>query len=232
MEKRIILQDDSENASGGSMVNVVANEIRRGIQERIYKPGDKITEMGLCKQYGTSRTPVREAFRLLQQEGLLIHIPHCGVQVVSFGEKEMFDVLEARTAVECLSSRLAAPKAVKEHIEQLRDINRRIMEVQPGDKKNTSLLDEEFHMVIASIGENDCVYELLKSIFVKNRITTYILPIKKERLPHTYKEHEDIICALEQNDPEMAEKYTSIHFHYSIKSNRKKIQEAKENHII
>lgn len=220
--------EKEKNTSGESMVNEIADDIRLEIQMQKYRVGDKLTEIELCSRYGVSRTPVREAFRLLQQEGLLVHIPHCGVQVAAIGEKEMFDALEIRARLEQYSSGLAARYATPEDIGILRELNKRLYEAGRDKNLNTSYLDEEFHLYIAKIGKNHILSETLSSLYVKNRITDFMFPIKTERLPHTYKEHEDIIMALEQNDPEMAEKYTDIHFHYSILSNQRKMKELRE----
>lgn len=220
--------EKSKGVTGESIVNEIADGIRIGIQRQVYHSGDKITEMELCNQYGVSRTPVREAFRLLQQEGLLVHIPHCGVQVAAIGEKEMFDVLEIRARLEQYSSGLAARYASLEDIATLRKMNGAICEAVNDRNLNTSYLDEEFHLYIARLGKNNILTETLSSLYVKNRIRDYMYPIKSERLPHTWKEHEDIILALEANDPVLAEKYTDIHFYNSILSNKKKIKDLKE----
>lgn len=221
-------KEKEKSASGESMVNAIADGIRTGIQKRVYQSGDKLTEMELCNQYGVSRTPVREAFRLLQQEGLLVHIPRCGVVVASIGEKEMFDVLEIRARLEQYSSGLAARYATPKDIVALRKMNEKICEAVNDKNLNTSYLDEEFHLYIARLGRNNILAETLSSLYVKNRIRDYMYPITAERLPHTWKEHEDIILAMEVNDPELAEKYMDIHFHNSRLSNRKKIKDLKE----
>ena len=220
--------EKNKNLTGESMVNEIADGIRIEIQKRVYRSGDKLTEKELCSQYGVSRTPVREAFRLLQQEGLLVHIPRCGVQVAAIGEKEMFDVLETRARLEQYSSGLAARYATPEDIATLREMNGKICEAVNDKNLNTSYLDEDFHLYIARLGKNHILVETLSSLYVKNRIRDYMYPIKAERLPHTWKEHEDIILALEANDSELAEKYTDIHFHNSLLSNRKKIKDLKE----
>lgn len=211
-------------SSGEYIVNEIADGIRNDIQKRIYQSGDKIKEIELCSRFGVSRTPVREAFRLLQQEGLLIHIPHCGVQVAEIGEKEMFDVLSIRARLEAYSSGLAALQSTPEDIASLREMNEKLC--LNGAK--SSILDEEFHLYIAKMGKNHILVEILSSLYVKNRIRDYLFPIRQERLPYTCKEHEDIIAALEKKDGVLAEKYTEIHFYCSILSNKEKLRQIKE----
>ncbi len=156
---------------------------------------------------------------------MLVHTPQCGVQVANFGYSEMLSSQEVRSSLECLSVRKAALKATKEQIDRLRDINRQIALYDEKEPRKTGLLDEEFHLTIANIGDNTYVAEFLENILVKHRIATYILPFKKERIPHTYREHEDIIAALEHQDPVLAEKYMEIHFHNSTLSIMEKLQD-------
>lgn len=203
--------------------NIVEQEIRKGIETGKYKPGDKIRENDLCKQYGVSRTPVRETFRLLEKEGLLVHIPQCGVQVAKFGYMELVSCLEIRTQLECLSAKKAAFKVTKDQIARLRDINNQITNYDKDDPHRTSVLDEEFHSMIAQIGDNTYIPEFLNNILGKYRVMMYFMPFKQERIPYTFKEHEDIINALEQQDSILAEKYMEIHFHYSKLSIMKKM---------
>ena len=83
-------------------------------------------------------------------------------------------------------------------------------------------------MVIARSGNNPYVAELLPGILNRYQLSSYLIPFQKERIPHTYKEHSDIITALEMRDPDLAELYMKIHFRYSTLSIEKKIQKYVE----
>lgn len=220
-EKIIINQADTTG-------NMIAQEIRKGIAEGRYKTGEKIKESDLCQRFGVSRTPVREAFRLLQNEGLLVHNPQRGVQVPEFGLEDLMYHQQMRTTLECLSAFNAAPHATAEDILKLREINRRIAEFDESNTHKTDALDREFHMTIARIGKNPYVADFLQNVLTRYEISSYVIPFQKSRIPFTYKEHEDVITALEQNDAELAEKYMSIHFHYSTRSLNKKLAKYME----
>ncbi|MEY8355860.1 GntR family transcriptional regulator [Lachnospiraceae bacterium 54-53] len=222
MEEKM-MQHSMETTGG-----MIAQEIRKGISAGRYKTGEKIKEADLCRQFGVSRTPVREAFRLLQNEGLLIHNPQRGVQVPEFRLEELMNLQQMRAALECLSARNAAPFVTEKDILQLREINGRIREFDAANTHKTDALDREFHMTIARIGTNPYVPEFLQNILVRYELSSYVIPFQETRIPHTYKEHEDVIQALEMKDGELAEKYMSIHFHYSTLSLSRKMKKYME----
>ena len=219
------MRDDKMIQNAGETSSVIANEIRNRIMTGQYKSGDKVREINLCKEFDVSRTPVRDAFRMLQHEGLLVYVPQRGVQVAEFGIDELLTILEVRTALECLSARSAALHATKEHTEHLRYLNGQILEFDAYDAKRTSELDIEFHLFIAQIGKNTYTQELLANILTRFQISLYLIPIRESRIQYTYKEHEDIIAALEKNDSMLAESYMKIHFHNSSISLSNKLNE-------
>lgn len=210
--------------------SVIVQEIRNGLAEGRYKPGEKIKEADLCRQLGVSRTPVREAFRQLQNEGLLIYIPRRGVQVPQFNMEEIMNVLQVRSALEILSAQNAAAFATESDIKLLRETNNKIKHYNKEHPQRTDILDREFHLIIARIGNNPYVAELLQNTMTRYELASYIIPFQEERIPHTYKEHEDIIRALELKDAKLAKQYMSIHFHYSMLSLNKKIHKYVEEH--
>ena len=80
--------------------DVVFNTLRQAILKGELKPGERLLEIALAERLGVSRTPVREAMRKLEQEGLVVMIPRRGAQVASITEKDLNDVLEVRIALE------------------------------------------------------------------------------------------------------------------------------------
>lgn len=205
--------------------STIADEIRKEITNGTYKTGDKIREAQLCEKYGVSRTPIREAFRLLQNEGILVHIPQCGVQVAKFGEEEAMHLLQVRASLEYLSASEATRFITDEEIQTLRKINDDIRKFDEKYAVHSVDLDKNFHMVIAKASRNPYVAEYLENVILRNQLVKYIIPFRRNRIPHTYKEHEDIIHALEIHDSYLAEVYMKVHFHNSIISIDTKIKE-------
>ena len=96
--------------------DVVFNTLREAILKGDLKPGERLMELQLAAQLGVSRTPIREAIRKLELEGLVIMIPRKGAVVAEITEKSLRDVLEVRRALEALAVRFACEKILPEEI--------------------------------------------------------------------------------------------------------------------
>lgn len=215
---------DRENAAEMSS-NIIIQEIRKRIVEAIYKPGEKLREKDICEEFGISRTPVREAFRLLQNEGLLVHLPQRGMQVAEFKEEKIVELLEVRYVLECLSAKNAALYATKEDVDYLRSLNQEMQNFDIKNPQRSFEIDKKFHLYIAHMGKNNYIIELLENLMIRYQMARYFFPFKESRIQYTCKEHEDIISALEANNEVLAEAYMRIHFYQSNNSLRRKIQE-------
>lgn len=211
--------------TGDMNENVIIQTIRTRIMDATYKAGEKLREKDLCDEFCVSRTPVREAFRLLQNEGVLVHLPNKGVQVATFGKEDLLNLQQVRSALECLSAKNAALHATKEDIEYLRKLNQEIQHFDFQDPQHTFDLDKEFHLYIARIGRNTYVEELLGNLMMRLQIARYIIPFKESRIQYTCKEHTDVIDALEENNPTIAGEYMWVHFYRSTASIEAKLNE-------
>ena len=99
--------------------DVVFNTLRKAILKGELKPGERLMEIALAERLGVSRTPVREAMRKLELEGLVVMIPRRGAQVANITEKDLNDVLEVRIALENLSIENACTRMTEEQLSQL-----------------------------------------------------------------------------------------------------------------
>lgn len=100
--------------------DVVFNTLRQAILRGELKPGERLMEIQLANKLGVSRTPIREAIRKLELEGLVLMIPRKGAEVAEITEKNLRDVLEVRGALEELAVRLACDRIGEEGIENLK----------------------------------------------------------------------------------------------------------------
>ena len=101
--------------------DVVFNTLRQAILRGELKPGERLMEIQLANKLGVSRTPIREAIRKLELEGLVLMIPRKGAEVAEITEKNMLDVLEVRRALEELAVKLACERITEEEIQELKD---------------------------------------------------------------------------------------------------------------
>lgn len=200
----------------------IADSLAKMIAEGIYKPGMRIKEDAVCKEFEVSRTPVREAFRVLQNRGYLVYAPQRGFQVIDFTMEDLQHVFKIRGVLETLASEEAAANIDEEGIKRLIDINDRLLNVE--EYMMMPQLDTEFHQIIASYTGDQFLMEYLESITNRTIMLRYILPTKKERVPHTHGEHACIIHALQNHDAELAALYTKAHFHASLLSLENKME--------
>ncbi len=145
--------------------DVVFNTLREAILRGDLVPGERLMELQLASKLGVSRTPIREAIRMLEQEGLAITIPRKGAIVAGMTEKDMQDVLEIREALEELSVQVACDKITDEEVERLRE-NMESFEtsLKSNDIKRMAEADVEFHDVIYQATDNPKLINMLNNL--------------------------------------------------------------------
>jgi DNA-binding GntR family transcriptional regulator len=205
-----------------STAEVVAQKIRENIINGQLRPGDKVREADICKWLQVSRTPVREAFRVLQSEGFVIHNPNYGVVVATLEVDDVEHLYTIRGALEQISAYDAALHITKEQLSELKSINGVLGDFDELNPQKSGDLDIQFHSVIMQASRNKILIECLSGIYRSTAIILRFIPFKETRIVQTCKEHADIISAMESGDSELAKKYMEIHFYKSTDSLVKK----------
>ncbi len=183
----------------------IKNEIIEGRIEQ----GSKITEDGLSKQFGVSRGPLREALRLLESARLIIRVPHAGIRVVTLTQDLMHDIYTIREALEGMSARLAADNMNSEAIAELWEL----LETHHADIQNhdgkvyiQSEGNLDFHYKIAASSGNQWLIDLLGSeLYQLLRMCRRRSSQMPDRPNKALEEHKQIVRAIENRDPELAE---------------------------
>lgn len=206
-----------------SIAEMVAEKIRIWIMNQTLKSGDKLREVELSKQLNVSRTPVREAFRILQSEGLVVHNPRSGVVVASVGVNDVVQLYEVRGVLEVLSAYHAAQNTTQELVEELRRINSEMLRCAIDAPEKARECDLDFHITIARWANNPTLEDQLGILHRKTRIVLNFVPFSKDRIPYSCKEHDDVIAAIEEGKEDVASKYMEIHFHESTESLKNKV---------
>ena len=178
--------------------DVVFNTLRQAILTGEMEPGERLMEIQLANKLGVSRTPIREAIRKLELEGLVIMIPRKGAEVAHITVKDMRDVLEVR-------STLACKNVTAEHIEELKTANR-VFEAAIVSKDVVAIVnaDVAFHNIIYSMTDNQRLIQLINSL--SEQMYRYRLEYVKDARTHSIliSEHNDIIKQLSDKDVEKA----------------------------
>lgn len=135
--------------------DVVFNILRQAIITGEFAPGERLMEIALAERLGVSRTPVREAIRKLELEGLVVMIPRKGAEVARITEKDLRDILDVRCALEELSASLAAEKINDEQKKELKIALIAFEKaIKSGDTAEIADKDMDFHDVIFDIADN------------------------------------------------------------------------------
>ena len=192
--------------------DVVFNTLRQAILRGEMEPGERLMEIQLAQKLGVSRTPIREAIRKLELEGLVIMIPRKGAEVAHITEKDMRDVLEVRCTLEELAVALACKNVTPERIMDLRAANK-VFEsaIVSKDVVNIVDADVQFHDTIYAMTDNDRLTQIINKL--REQMYRYRLEYVKDARTHSIliNEHNDIIQKLADKDVEGAKMFMRQH---------------------
>ncbi len=197
--------------------DVVYNTLRNGILRGSLKPGDRLMEMHLANKLGVSRTPVREAIRMLEQEGLAVMIPRKGAQVAKMTEKDLQDVLEIRDALDELAVRMACSRMTDGQLLELKEALRAFEEAALSkDVRRIVEADEAFHNVIYRMADNPKLEGIVNNL--KEQMYRYRYEYIKEREEYgkLIEEHRGIAEGFERRDSESVGRIMHEHLENQI----------------
>ena len=192
--------------------DVVFNTLRRAILKGELKPGERLMEITLADQLGVSRTPIREAIRKLELEGLVVMAPRKGAKVASITERDLNDVLEVRKGMEVLAISLACKRITGEELEKLETIEQSFQKlIESGNLTELAEMDVKFHDTIYQATNNQRLVQLLNNL--REQMYRYRMEYLKDiAVRRTLAEEHKAICrALRERDEQQAEEYVSIH---------------------
>jgi len=192
--------------------DVVFNTLRQAILRGELKPGERLMEIQLANKLGVSRTPIREAIRKLELEGLVLMIPRKGAEVAEITEKSLKDVLEIRRALEDLAVRLACEKITKEELRELKKAGDEFKKVlRSQDITEVAEADVRFHDVIYLATDNPKLIQLLNN-FREQMYRFRVEYLKKDEVrPQLLAEHDEIIKFITEGNKEEASRVVCKH---------------------
>lgn len=192
--------------------DVVFNTLRKAILTGELKPGERLMEIHLANRLGVSRTPIREAIRKLELEGLVIMIPRRGAEVAQITEKNLKEVLEVRRALDALCVELACDRISADEEEQLReacDEFERATETR--DATIITKADVEFHDIIVQATGNQRLIQLINNL--SEQMYRYRFEYIKDENRHDnlISEHRMIYEGIVNRDKEKAAQAAKLH---------------------
>jgi DNA-binding GntR family transcriptional regulator len=216
-----------ESAELRPKLNIVPIEASASLRTRAYDALKKaITEMEiygrledirlderqLSQDLGVSRTPIREALTLLEQEGFVRAVPRRGIFVVRKSKREIIEMIQAWAALESMSARLATQRATDRELKSLRKLFREFKNEPPSDHMNEySEANIKFHQTIVQLGGSKLIADMTENLFIHVRAIRTVSLWQDNRAARSIKEHMEIIAALEARDANLAERLVREH---------------------
>ena len=206
--------------------DVVFKTLREAILKGDLAPGERLMEIKLANQLGVSRTPIREAIRKLELEGLVVMVPRKGAEVAKITEKDLRDVLEVRASLEELAISLACERITDEKIAELNDALEQFRTVIKGkDVTKIAQMDVAFHDVIFEATQNARLVQMVNNL--REQMYRYRLEYLKDFSTHSRldEEHVKIFEAVSARDIERATALIREHIYNQEVTVVKNIQE-------
>jgi DNA-binding GntR family transcriptional regulator len=186
----------------------VRDTLRTRIFEGHYAPGTRLVERDLAAEFSVSRLPVREALRMLRQEGLISDRGARGAEVSTLSPKDVEDLFDVRQSLEVLACRLAAKRATKDDLAYLKGL----LDDAEGYLAKGSVMEahrsnSEFHDAITGIADNN----FLKSALEPLQGRMHWLFRHVSDLPELIREHRELYAAIASGDPDRAAAQSASH---------------------
>ena len=195
--------------------DVVFENLRDAIITQVLKPGERLMEIQLADEMGVSRTPVREAIRKLELEGLVVMVPRKGAYVAGVSMKDIHEVYEVRSALEMLAVTLAAERITDEELNALEQQVLRESEEEAkkdgSDLDNIIYIDSSFHDIIYQAARNQRLVQfvdILQEQLQRFRAASLARPGRSKT---ALEEHKQIVEALSERNGELASKLAQEH---------------------
>lgn len=184
--------------------------IKNAIIQGDFKPGEHIAQESLTKKLGVSRTPVRDAMKRLEAEGLVITKPHCGAVVFQLSRERLNEIYEIRILMEQYCAARSCIKATDEDISKVEEISMRMLNCS-NTSKEFMQLDRQFHLCICTPSGCTNAIEILEGLWNKCDSFKSIYYSLEGRRTGTLSDHALIVRGLKKRDIEATKKAISDH---------------------
>lgn len=172
----------------------------------------RLDERKLSQELGVSRTPIREALTLLEQEGFVRSVPRRGIFVIRKSKREIVDMILVWAALESMAARLAATRATEDETSALRAMFHDFENGKPAEHMNEySEANISFHQALIRLGRCDLIVDMTQNLFLHVRAIRALTIRQDNRADRSIHDHMRIIDALEARDPDLAETLVRQH---------------------
>ncbi|PLX66343.1 MAG: GntR family transcriptional regulator [Denitrovibrio sp.] len=204
----------------------IAQTIRSNIIKGVIKPGERLVEPKLSEMLGISRTPIREALRLLEMEGFIEIIPRRGAIVTTLTRKDIDDIFIIKMSLEPLASKLAVSYLDKSDIDRMKEL---AAKMEAGSAKGVTQLinwNYDFHNIFIYKCNNERLIKMLEGLQQQFKRATVYSFTTEGRTRKVNEEHTQLITAFEKNDEKSVEKIVETHVYNGWQFIRTKFEEV------
>ena len=193
----------------------VFQKIREDILTGVYKEHDELREVSIGEELGVSRTPVREALRQVELEGLVTIVPNKGAYVTGITPQDVHDIYKIRSLLEGLCARWATEHITGRQIEELEEIillsEFHLRKKSAEQAEQVSELDGKFHKVLYEASNSRILEHVLSDFHKYVQMARMMSVGAKDRAERSIEEHRDILKAIKDKDPDKAEWLANQH---------------------
>lgn len=192
------------------MTATVYERIRAAIISGEISAQQRLAEVTLAEQFGTSRTPVREALQRLESERL-IERTHRGTFIRQIQPEEVFDIYDVLKTLEGAAARMAAERATTWNLLQLRAAHQSMVDFTESDASGRAELNREFHAVLAAAAHSPTAARMLLQLNSSLVVTARTTLAVEDRWRAAIAEHEELVAAIEARDGDAAARIAEEH---------------------
>jgi DNA-binding GntR family transcriptional regulator len=189
----------------------VAEQLRQRIFRRELEPGSWIDELKIAEEFGISRTPLREALKVLAAEGLVTMKVRRGAYVTEMNEKDLRDVYHLLSLLESDAAGVVAERATPEQQQTLRDLHAEL-ESAAGNREAFFSVNERFHMALLDMADNRWRSQMVADLRKVMKLNRHNSLFKQGRIEDSLSEHRAILDAMLSRDAEGTRRAMQTHF--------------------
>lgn len=215
------MEEYQEHSLGGRVFQRIRGDILSGK----YKENDELRENTIGKELGVSRTPVREALRQLELEGLVTIIPNRGAYVTGISHKDIWDIYMIRSMLEGLCARWAAEHITEAQMDELEEailLSEFQMKKESGfSAEQVAALDGRFHAILYEASGSRILSHVLTDFHNYVQTARKSSIVSEDRARKSIREHRQILRAIRERDAEMAEQLANEHIMHVMQNLKK-----------
>ena len=189
----------------------VAELLRQQIFNRALEPGSWIDELKIADEYGISRTPLREALKVLAAEGLVTRKVRRGAYVTEVNEKDLSDVYHLLSLLESDAAGVVAARATSDQLKELQDLHAEL-EAAVDDRERFFAVNERFHMRVLEISDNRWRSQMVADLRKVMKLNRHNSLLKSGRIQESLAEHRAVMAALAARDADTTVQNMRAHF--------------------